>query len=1609
MEKIGLQAVLEDAQFQSGLSRYLRGVQQASNATSQAASGGFSSLSRATNALGSNLSSTAGGPMQQLSAGTIALGTALGNLAADAIQAAISGLLSLGRAGFEAVASYEQMTLSVQSLVAREIARGEVIENTVTSIRHLTDEEILRLDQLRVEYAHLGESVSDAADTYGEMVAAHGESSLEALEASVALRELQGQLSETETAMNQLSAAEGSLVATTLETRVGTMSVADAMALASPRAQELLKWIQELAIKSPFTQEGIASAFRQALAYGFTTDEAQRLTQALTDFSAGAGLSTAQLGRIGLALGQVRAAGKLTGAEMRQLTEAGLGVRDILIEAGAEIGLTTENFEEMRMKGLIPAEFAIEAIVSALERDFGGAAERTAGTLQGLRSTMSDLRQVGLREFFTGTFTAIQPYLAAFVDKFIEAMPRIKEVGDAIGQWVSSGLADIAELVSGIGAIFQSQGLEAAGRTLIGLLFPPEIADEVKEIFSRLAEQITQLFQQGQDIAQGPLGRGLQQLASKILPAVEKALQFVIEHWDGFMGALKGVAALLGGGVIAGAITAVIALLGSLLTPVNLLIAAAALIGAAWEENWFGIQDIVTKVVNTLSPIITGLVDSLKNIFSGDEINFDSVGKALQNLGIPPETVASIRDGLVNAFIKANEAIVTLKTNLTEAWDALKSGLDQNLPALETAQNVLGKLIPPETAATIMGVVDGLISLTKYLNMSFTEGDALNDWLTHLPEGVRPVVQAFGEWQAKMGEVGKDIVAFAGEQAAAISDWVKENGPLIREFGQVLAKVAAIVGGVLAIAWAKMQTAILGMWNVVKPILGGIVELFLNAAKFIMQVVTGDFTGAFETWKEVPGIVFGAIKKAVLAFLNEIAGWFGTSLEGIGETWSKVWGLLENITNLAITNLVIAIAELGNKIIAWFWEFWGPFTETWSANWEMLVGIVTTIWTNIITWIQLKVQEFQALWQQGWDTVRLLAETAWTSIRDTILNFLTNLFASMGLSFDEMAIRWEAIWFKVGLIAQEIWERIVLWITEKALAVITTIQTYMEQARAVWEAVWNTIHALLVSAWAAIVAVVTGRITEAVNWIQTKLKEAQLIWTTVWMAIQVYLTQAWQAIVKTVQTWLLNAYNEISGKLKEIQQFWSEKWTEVKETLSDIFTDIVKAVAEKGLEIIQAVKDFIGEAQKWLGEQVKNFTQVGRDIIGGILGGLAERGGEVIEWLTGLAEDAIAAVMERLGIGSPSRVFWDIGEDMILGMVGGIEQMASRATDAAGRAAGDAADRAGEVVLSRTGEVGDIWNAFGKTIGEALVQGVSDMQLQLVAEIQAAMEAGEITAAEGAEQIAEIMGSTLERLLDAAGGLSGIGSSLAGMFEDQTLGPLQDLLEQREEQIDQNMAFLQDAFERTGARSLGDLLIREQQGLLTDQEVGALHVALALEQERAGITQDIAEAEAHILELKEQQQKLDFLQTQLDLLNLLQEHGLDAAEILGGMELGVNASIEGLLDAMTAAMEAIIGQAEEELQIASPSRVFGWIGQQLMAGLKMGIEAAAGLPTRAMETALGRIAAPAFNLPQPQVIVPPVDVYADSSQVNYNLSLATRQTDMSAQQSFRLMEKMRSG
>lgn len=120
------------------------------------------------------------------------------------------------------------------------------------------------------------------------------------------------------------------------------------------QAESLFKRLKAAAIQSPFEIKDLVTFTKQLSAYRIETDKLFDVTMKLADVSAGLGVD---MSRLVLAYGQVRAASVLRGQELRQFTEAGIPLVELLAEKFTTLNgrmVSTAEVFELISKRAVP-------------------------------------------------------------------------------------------------------------------------------------------------------------------------------------------------------------------------------------------------------------------------------------------------------------------------------------------------------------------------------------------------------------------------------------------------------------------------------------------------------------------------------------------------------------------------------------------------------------------------------------------------------------------------------------------------------------------------------------------------------------------------------------------------------------------------------------------------------------------------------------------------------------------------------------------------------------------------------------------------------------------------------------------------------------------------------------------------------------------------------------------------------------------------------------------------------------------------------------------------------------------------------------------------------
>lgn len=203
-------------------------------------------------------------------------------------------------------------------------------------------------------------------------------------------------------------------------------------------ARTMIQDMAYFAAVTPFEFPGLEASARRMMAMGFA---ARDIIPILTDIgNVASGMGQGQLGidRMTLALGQMRAKGRVMGDELRQLTEAGVPALRLIAQ---HLGITTDKARDMAEKGQISANTFLEAFRIWSQANFGGMMEKQAKTFIGAMSTIADNVRLLASTAFMPIFNVLS--------QFAQQMAALSTTG------LGNTARNIAQVISNLIGVFE--------------------------------------------------------------------------------------------------------------------------------------------------------------------------------------------------------------------------------------------------------------------------------------------------------------------------------------------------------------------------------------------------------------------------------------------------------------------------------------------------------------------------------------------------------------------------------------------------------------------------------------------------------------------------------------------------------------------------------------------------------------------------------------------------------------------------------------------------------------------------------------------------------------------------------------------------------------------------------------------------------------------------------------------------------------------------------------------------------------------------------------------------------------------------------------------------
>lgn len=671
-QTIGIQAKLDlGSNWSANVSRYLDDVSKMTGATHKAGgsiSGSFSGLGGVSGVLGG-------------------IGSALDGVATVAggiITANLFGRLADGIGGFvsnsiNAIDQAQQLEMGLNALMTSNLLYEKSIQEVTTAQTKelMTEGEFIqKQEELTAKLNLQRASMQEQKQRVIDLTAAWGSNGLATIEAQARLDQMGVQIQATEQDLSGLTRTETTYGSTTETTYKQVRSLAEAQKLAAQQTKELQRFVEDLAVTSPFEEGQVAIVSKLAAGAGRGVDAIKNFTTGFLDLSAAVGITSENLAFAGDQLLQVAKVGKLTTIDLRQLRRMGIDLEKII---GTQMSMSIDEFNAAAEKSPEIFNQLFDAVGKFSASNFPGAAKKMATSVSGLKSTFSDLVKVAGRRLFEPLVETLTPTISTILEKFsgLIAGGELANIGQQMAGAVNHGLivgrvlmgaferGGVGEVAAAVGNMLKSawpdiQAMMGQGAVNVaGLLgISPEMVTQAQGFFGQITDIFSQVQQgQGGDLLKGWVAQvianipgTLSQLTTSIStwlvnewPTIQNTLgEWANKFWEWTNTAIGGAGQALGGVLIAVGAWANSPEAQAQLNQIGMSIgnALVTFIAPNAEQN----NGVMLKIATGLAAMVVGAMMILIEI-GGQLVAgiFAGIGNALTGGNYKPWTIAQFR------------------------------------------------------------------------------------------------------------------------------------------------------------------------------------------------------------------------------------------------------------------------------------------------------------------------------------------------------------------------------------------------------------------------------------------------------------------------------------------------------------------------------------------------------------------------------------------------------------------------------------------------------------------------------------------------------------------------------------------------------------------------------------------------------------------------------------------------------------------------------------------------------------------------------------------------------------------------------------------------------
>lgn len=602
---------------------------------------------------------------------------------------------------------------------------------------------------------------------------------------------------------------------------------------------------------------------------------------------------------------------------------------------------------------------------------------------------------------------------------------------------------------------------------------------------------------------------------------------------------------------------------------------------------------------------------------------------------------------------------------MAKGTDSFNKLLASGAPAAQTYNAAMAKLLGGATGLNTALMISGGRTSTFQANVNAVADAA--------KKGGGQV----DNWDKIQGTFNQRMdVAKASLQAAGISIGTILL-PAVSKAAEVIAKVLVPMA-----SWVQSHQTLVGIIaTLVGAITAGVIAAKLLTPVIEAVIAVTELWTAAQAGLDVAmdanpiGLITLAIEVLIAAIVAIVAGliyaynhfkWFhdgvNAAVNGVKEAGLALWHGLE-----AAWKGIVAGAEWVWHALEAAWDSVKGATTALAHDLAAILDDVTSgvgsAWGTVKTFTLGLWHDLEGIWSKitgavttAWNTVASVTTTVWNAISGFFKKWWPLLVVIFTLPVAILMAAWNHFHTAVFTVASETWNKVSKFLSGLWDGITST-------AAAAWGLFTTYVITPLQQLWDRMVA---GWET-SIGWLAARWADLQRLAAQAWGLIKTYvitpMQELWGMIVSgwnATVNWLAGVWNTIQ---KDAAGAWSLIYQYIVQPAQRILSDLGSIFSSIGTTIW----DGLTSALQFVVNIGDNFLSVGQDIVMGIVHGIEDAGSYLYDTLKNLAGNALNAAKSFLGINSPSKVFADhVGRAIPEGIAKGVEDHAALAHRAVG-------------------------------------------------------------------------------------------------------------------------------------------------------------------------------------------------------------------------------------------------------------------------------------------------------------------------------------------------------